>query len=78
MVGPSSHNCPIVNIRRKGMEAPGFSEAKEWENVERGQDGGQRGTLGCAMVQDNFREGVTFLGTWPYFFFYFPPFFLFF
>ena len=57
VVGPGSHNCPIIDLCRKGAEAPGFSEAEEWENIECGQDGGQRGSLGYAMVQNNFGEG---------------------
>jgi len=58
----SGDNRPIIDIRREGLESPGLGNMKEGENVQGRQDGGQRGSLWGAVVQDNFREGFAIKG----------------
>ena len=62
MCGAGSDDCAVINVGRQGSEAPGFCEAEEGQDVDSRENGGQRGTLGGAMVEDNFRERFAIKG----------------
>lgn len=56
VIGPGCHDSAVVDVSRERAEAPGFGNAEEWEDVQGRQDGGQRRSLGGAVIQDNFRK----------------------
>jgi len=60
--GASGNDGAIVNIRRQGSEAPLLSKTEKGEDVYGRQDGGQRGALGGAVVEDDLREGFAVEG----------------
>jgi len=60
--GASGDNRTVVNVGRQGSEAPRFCQMEEGKDVNCRQDGGQRGALGGAMVEDNLWEGFAIKG----------------
>jgi len=49
----SGKDGAIIDISGEPMELPGLRKSEEGYEVDGGQDGGQRGTLRYAVVQDS-------------------------
>ena len=62
MHSASGNNDAIVDVHREGLKTPCFCKSEKGENVDCRQDGGERGPLGSAMVEDDFGEGFTIEG----------------